>query len=121
MFFLSKSLILGNLLRLHISRQSRPVSLNCSHSNIICLIVRITLLQSSQWGATSSHQVHHHSLYTVCGCMSHFTLFITTSSLHVHISPSIQIKGTGMIYLNLSIYVSHHFIHLSTSAFLITI
>ena len=38
----------------HLQTGSSIVSLNCSHYNIICLIVRIALLQNSQWGATSS-------------------------------------------------------------------
>ena len=117
MFFSSKSLILGVLLRLHISRQSGLVSLNCSHSNIKCLIVRIALLQSSQWGATSGTA----SLirYPSANKCTILTLFITTSSLRVYLSLSVQIPGT--ISLNLSLQVSHRCIHLSTSAFLITL
>ena len=59
MFFPSKSLILGNLLRLHISRQSRLASLNRSHPNIKCFKVRIVLLQVRN-GVPD--QLHHHSL-----------------------------------------------------------
>ena len=102
MFFPSKSVILGDLLGLQISRQSCLVSLNCSHSNITCLIVRIALLQSSQWGATSgtSSFIGYPWVNKVCPIL---TLFITTSSLvhSIYSSP---------LHLWSTVFIHRHFI-----------
>ena len=113
-FLPSNSPILGSLLRLYTSRHARLASISCCHSIIICLTEREALLQSSQWGATSGT-----SLLTRYPCVNKvrpsLILLMITSSLREYFPLSINISGSGLISLSLSLHVSHHCFHSATA------